>query len=77
MDMLVRSSQKMAENNEIVNKMIANFAASNEESMSSVKDVTAVSIQQSASSQQVATLSDELSSIAFQLKQSVAAFVIK
>ena len=75
--MLVRSSQKMAENNEIVNKMIANFAASNEESMSSVKDVTAVSIQQSASSQQVATLSDELSSIAFQLKQSVAAFVIK
>lgn len=77
MDMLVKTTQKMAENNEIVNNMIADFAVSNGKSMSSVKEVTAASIQQSASSQEVATLSEELSSIASQLQQSVATFVIK
>ena len=77
MDLLAQTTQKMVNNNKVVIDMLANVAAFSNECMSSVEEVTATSIQQSASSQQVATLGEELSSIAAELKKSVAAFTLE
>jgi len=58
------------------NSRLANVAAFSNERMSSVEEVTATSIQQRASSQQVAILAERLSSLAAELKKSVAAFTL-
>lgn len=77
MDLLTQTTQKMVDNNQVVLDILADVAAFGDECMSSVQEVTATSIQQSASSQQVATLAEELSNIAAQLKKAVAAFTLE
>lgn len=71
------SAEQMSQKNEFVINAINTIAAFSQETMANTEEVSAAAVQQSASSQQVASLAENMEQVANTLQDSVALFEIK
>jgi methyl-accepting chemotaxis protein len=76
-DLIVKSTQQMAANNEKATGAVSMIAAITEQNLASTQEVSAVAEEQSASVEQVTALAENLKLIAGSLKQAVEVFKLE
>ncbi len=73
-DLIVKSTNQMASNNEKATEAVSAIAAISEQNMASTQEVSAIAEEQNASVEQVTALAENLRQIANSLKQAVGVF---